>query len=194
MKHLRLSTGFLLTAVAGGVFGVISVIFSLFTPTGLFGLNMAFYNTGMVCRGVLIWAVVCTALALWARSGLHAGLLVFCFVSSLWLTVTTLEVLRGYDFGREELLLQMLLLVPAGFCGCLVYRTRKSLLLRAAAVCCGGLFWLFDFGFCSGGEPFAVLTETVLLGLMVYCLFTAGAEARSQSRGYRFDFLTDYPV
>ncbi len=192
MKHLRFSTGILLTALGGILLVLAGNLCAAFTPTGLFGLHMMLFNGGLVCAGLLLWVTACTALSLWARNGLHAAVLVLTLLGSAVFTEAALTVMGTGRMMRDSVLIWILLLPVSAVCALLIYRSRRSFLLRAAAALTGIVIFLFDFFVCSGGEPLAVTTELALLILLLYCLHAAAVPHR-QNRSVRCPgFISSY--
>ena len=182
MKHLRFSTGILLTALGGILLVLTGNLCAAFTPTGMFGLHMMLYNGGLVCAGVLLWVTACTALSLWARNGLHAALLVLTLLCAAMFTQTALNAIGTGCMMRDTVFCWMLLLPVSAVCALLIFRSRRSFLLRAAAALTGGVIFLFDFFVCNGAEPLAVTTEFALYILLLYCLHAAAVPHRRCAR------------
>ena len=184
MKHLRFSTGLLLSVLGGILLVTVGRIFAVCPPTAQPGLQMLVYNGALVSSGVLLWVTACTALALWAKNGLHAALLVMSFIGSAVYMQFSMAF-AGAGYCRPDTAGLMILLLPvSAVCAVTVFRSRRSVLRRALTGFLGVLIFLFDFFEWNGGEPIAVTTEFALLILLFYCLHTA-AEPRQKSCRFR---------
>lgn len=181
MKHLKLKTGFLLTLAAGFLIGMLTA----------FGQCASLYRTegylmtcfGHVVMGLLPWAVICTALSLWAKNPLHASLLVLSFMSAMLCGYSMFMLLEIGSVSGPVFLLWIFLLLPAAAAGWAVHCVRRSQVLRGVFMAGAVGVFLFDLAVASEGELPAVGFEFALLILLLYCLAAAGKQQKPGAFG-----------
>ncbi len=141
MKCERLATEFVIAALAGCTAGVLVLAGRNAMFSGSGGILAAF---GSICGGLFFWAVLCSALALRARSGLHAALL------DLSLLVPTLMsyyfACHAFGMYTNRMILQfgVLLLLPSAGAAWLLRVFRDQAWFRPVLLTAGIGLLVFD--------------------------------------------------
>lgn len=166
MKHKRLIMGFILTAIAGFLLGIL-----VQAGQNAFG----WYRTpllaafGVISYGLFFWIAVCTVLSYHSRCGLHASLLVLCLlIPTLFGYALTARYL-GCRLNDSVMAFGLLMLLPSALAAWVLRAHRHSLVMRGFLSIAGVAALLFDIA-ARGDFTFRALS--LALPLMVCYLYT----------------------
>lgn len=151
-----------LVAAAGILTGILVILTTqIFPDYGIFNLLYAF---GEISRGLLFWAVSCTAIALTARNPRRAALEVLCFlVPMILITGLASRVLDCSWIDRELLGCRIAALLPAAGAGAAIWTVRRSQTMAWLSIPFASLMFWFDAAAILNGEPLPMLAEFLLL-------------------------------
>lgn len=177
-SHKRL----LMLLIGGLAAGILTTAF------GSAGYTFFSYAIGEVGSGLFLWAVVCTLIAVSAKSPLHAAGGVVCYLVSMLLGCVLAGRLGGCYVWEALLLVRMLALIPAGLLGLCAWYLRRSEPLRIAALAAGIVLLMFDIVFISDATLPVLATEGGLFFAFFTVLRHLGEDQREQIL-YRRNFM-----
>lgn len=177
MKQMKLLASFLLTAIAGGILGVLVQMGSL-ASWGYWDSPMlaAFGN---VSYGLFFWIFVCTALAYHARCGMHAALLTATLLFPTLCSYRLAAWYFGAYLNRSLLMFGMMMLLPA--CGAAwVLRANRHRRWMRVLVRLGGIAALiFDI---QARGSFSLRTMMLAMPMLVMFLYVVHCAAEREIR------------
>lgn len=165
-QQYRLIAGFLLTAMIGGMLGVIVQI-SAFEAGGWYGGNPV-AALGLVSYGLFFWITVCTARAYYSRCGLHASLLVLSLLIPVLCGYCAAAHFFYYPLNEYVIRFGFLMLLPAAAAAWILRATRRFAAGRIAVRCIGTLALFFDLAERIRWNPLAILTAAALYIWFLY--------------------------
>lgn len=175
-QQYRLIAGFLLTAMIGGMLGVIVQI-SAFEAGGWYGGNPV-AALGLVSYGLFFWITVCTARAYYSRCGLHASLLVLSLLIPVLCGYYAAARFFYYPLNEYVIRFGFLMLLPAAAAAWILRATRRFAAGRIAVRCIGTLALFFDLAERIRWNPLAILTAAALYIWFLYLTRDLKAEKR----------------
>ena len=173
-------------AAAGAAAGALTTVWYGGGCSWMFGGLL--HACGSVAVGLFLWAVVCSMIAVTAKSPLHAMADVFCYLAPMIAGCFAAERLFGCWLNNDLMTMRMLALVPASALGAAAWYLRRSEGLRIAAMIAGGLMLLFDIGILVGRDMPALAIEGALFFAFYTVLRHLGEDQREQIL-YRRNFM-----
>lgn len=171
-KHqIKLMTGFILTAIAGGLLGVLVQLGNM-ASWGCCDIPMlaAF---GEVSYGFFFWIFVCSALAYHARCGIHASLLTLSLLLPTLCGYRAAAWVFGTYLNRSVLEIGVLLLIPAAAAAWILRANRHRRWMRVMVRLIGTAALMFDIqarGTFSLRTMMLAMPLLVLFWYMMHCV------------------------
>jgi len=141
-NQIKLAVGFILTAMAGGLLGVLVQIGNL-AAVEWYGIPVL-AALGELAYGLFFWIFICSTLAFQARNGAHAALLTLTLLLPMLCCYSVSGlVLRGW-FNGSVTALGFILLIPSALAAWVLRANRKRRFMRVMVRLIGTAALMFD--------------------------------------------------
>ena len=175
----KLAAGFILTAFAGGILGIL-VQEAAARAGGWYGGDpLAAF--GLVSYGLFFWITICTLRAYHSRCGLHAALLVLSLLIPVLCGYCLSARLLYNPLNETVLHVAILMLLPSAAAAWILRATRRHPLSRLFVRCIGTAALLIDIGSRVGFRPLPLFAEIALFAWFLYITRDLAAEQRRQN-------------
>ncbi|MBQ6042392.1 MAG: hypothetical protein K5705_01580 [Oscillospiraceae bacterium] len=146
------------------------------------------YTFGQMSSGLLLWAVICTVIALKAGNPGYAARDVLCFL----VPMIAITGLAGYItncfgwFGETLLACRIAALLPAAGAAAIIWTVRRSQTMAWLSIPFASLMFWFDSIAILDGEPLPMLAEFLLLAGFAWMVLHTSRAHVSQCQAAQF--------